>query len=126
MGILLSLFFVLAEDLNWSMLRAGTKKHTILSFSSVRASAGLNKHGKERAICNGLEHTNFHARTQHPCRIKLRRDFTLPRAHTLTLIQYSFLMPTFTETTKQATSLKRKIEERLRNYCYRGRACYIL
>jgi hypothetical protein len=28
------------------------------------------------------EHTNFHARTQHPYRIILKRDFTLLRTHT--------------------------------------------
>jgi hypothetical protein len=54
MGIFLYLYFVLAEDLNWSMLCAGTHEaHE--SFIFIRKnSACLTKQDKERAICTGL------------------------------------------------------------------------
>ena len=72
------------------------------------------------------EHTNFHARTQRPYRIILRRDFTSLHTHTLTLIQHSFVMPSFSEITKEGMYLKRNTEVRSRNHCYRGGVCYIL
>jgi hypothetical protein len=51
------------------------KEHIILSFSSGGRSVFLNMQDRERAICTGLS-----TRTQHLCRIILRRDFTLLRA----------------------------------------------